>query len=95
MEYRVLGPFQVINRPLAAGGVARTPKAAKIKTLLATLLVRANEVVSHDQLLDSIWRGQVPRSAHSALHVYVSNYASSSARTVSTSGRCRPARAGT
>jgi len=67
MEYRVLGPLQVVG----ANGVG-TPKAAKVKILLATLLVRANEVVSLDQLLESMWGGHGPRSARTALHVYVS-----------------------
>lgn len=72
MEYRVLGPLQVISRPLAEGGVPRTSRAVKVNTLLATLLVRANEVVSLDQLLESMWGGHRPRSARTALHVYVS-----------------------
>ncbi|WP_156755309.1 AfsR/SARP family transcriptional regulator [Actinokineospora pegani] len=67
MEYRVLGPLQVAT---AAGAFA--PKAAKVKTLLATLLVRANEVVSLDQLQESMWGGHGPRSARTALHVYIS-----------------------
>jgi DNA-binding SARP family transcriptional activator len=34
--------------------------------------MRANEVVSLEQLIDSMWGGHGPRSARSALHVYMS-----------------------
>ncbi|SDD96494.1 AfsR/SARP family transcriptional regulator [Actinokineospora iranica] len=68
MEYRVLGPLQVIG----SGETPRALKAAKVKILLATLLVRANEVVTLDALLGSMWGNHGPRSARTALHVYVS-----------------------
>jgi len=63
MRYRVLGP--VTLRP-------RTPTAAKVRVLLATLLVRANEVVSSQTLIDELWGDEPPRTAATTLQVYVS-----------------------
>jgi DNA-binding SARP family transcriptional activator/tetratricopeptide (TPR) repeat protein len=63
MRYRVLGP--VTLRP-------RTPTAAKVRVLLATLLVRANEVVSSQALIDELWGDEPPRTAATTLQVYVS-----------------------
>jgi DNA-binding SARP family transcriptional activator len=46
--------------------------APKIETLLAVLLIRADAVVSVDQLLTEIWGADPPRRATAGLHVYVS-----------------------
>ena len=45
---------------------------AKPRALLAVLLLRANEVVSTDRLLDALWEDWPPERAHKALQVYVS-----------------------
>src|SRR5438094_22429 len=49
MEFRILGPIEVTeeDRPVALG-------AAKQRALLALLLLRANEVVSSDRLVDEL-----------------------------------------
>ncbi|TCO62332.1 DNA-binding SARP family transcriptional activator [Actinocrispum wychmicini] len=46
--------------------------ARKVETVLATLLVRANQVVTNDQLIGELWGERPPRRALAALHVYVS-----------------------
>jgi ABC-type transport system substrate-binding protein/DNA-binding SARP family transcriptional activator len=42
------------------------------RSLLAILLLRANEVVSNDALIDELWGEQPPASARHTLHAYVS-----------------------
>jgi DNA-binding SARP family transcriptional activator len=67
MEFRILGPLEVLEegRPVALGG-------AKQRALLAVLLLYANEVVSRDRLIDELWGGEPPDTAHTALQVHVS-----------------------
>ncbi|MGH8973885.1 MAG: BTAD domain-containing putative transcriptional regulator, partial [Acidimicrobiia bacterium] len=67
MEFRILGPLQVIGavRPAAVGG-------SRERTLLARLLVSANQVVSSERLLVDVWEGDPPEGASRALPVYVS-----------------------
>ncbi|MEU6235745.1 BTAD domain-containing putative transcriptional regulator [Kitasatospora sp. NPDC047058] len=56
----------------AGPGVSHTPQAAKLRAVLGTLLVRANQVVSVDSLVTELWQDEPPRTATSTLHVYVS-----------------------
>ena len=68
MRFGILGPLQVVGddgRELALGG--RMPRA-----VLAVLLLRANEVVSSDQLVEELWAGAPPASGAKGLHVHVS-----------------------
>src|SRR5215217_1500167 len=67
MEFRVLGPLEVIenDRPLPLGGLRQ-------RSLLAALVLRANELVSTDQLIDEIWGDSAPARATKTIHVYVS-----------------------
>jgi len=67
MEFRILGPLEVCGETgtLPLGG-------AKQRALLAILLVRVNEVVSAERLLDDLWGERQPKSGAKALHVYVS-----------------------
>jgi len=55
MEFRVLGPLEVIGSdgPLDLGGV-------KQRSVLAVLLLHANQVVSRDGLVDSLWGARPP-----------------------------------
>jgi YVTN family beta-propeller protein len=67
MEFRLLGPLEVWEdgRPLSLGGT-------KQRALLAILLLRANEVVSRDVLIDELWGEQPPASAPHSVEAYVS-----------------------
>lgn len=64
VRFGILGPLE------AGGGV---PQAAKLRAVLGTLLVRANEVVSVDSLVDELWPDAPPRTATTTLQVYVSH----------------------
>src|ERR671934_684250 len=67
MEFRILGPLQVLDegREVPLGG-------SKQRALLASLLLHANEVVSRDRLIDELWGASPPDTAPTALQVYVS-----------------------
>ena len=64
----MLGPLEVRDdgRSLPLGG-------HKQRALLAILLLRANEVVSTDTLIDGLWGDHAPKTAATALQGYVSN----------------------
>ncbi|MDP8929612.1 MAG: AfsR/SARP family transcriptional regulator [Actinomycetota bacterium] len=67
MEYRILGPLDVIDE-------ARTvvlPRG-RARALLAILVLRAGEVVSTDQLVDELWGESPPPTVAAALHNLVS-----------------------
>lgn len=64
MRFRVLGRLRV---------EPQTPSAAKMCTVLGTLLVGANDVVSSDSLIDELWGDDPPRTATTTLHVYISH----------------------
>jgi DNA-binding SARP family transcriptional activator len=67
MDFRLLGPLQVSDgeRSLALGGV-------KQRSLLAVLLLQANELVSADRLIDRLWERGPPATASKGIQVYVS-----------------------
>jgi len=68
VEFRALGPLQVLSadgRELPLGG-------AKQRAALAMLLLRRNEVVTSDQLIDGLWGDSPPPTAGSTLKTYVS-----------------------
>ena len=67
MDFRILGPLEVSSegRDLALGGT-------KQRALLAVLLLRANEVVSTDRLIDELWGDRPPATVAKVVHVYVS-----------------------
>jgi DNA-binding SARP family transcriptional activator len=67
MDFRILGPLEVSEqeRPLALGGI-------KQRSLLAVLLLHANEVVSSDRLIDELWGDAPPPTAAKSLQVHVS-----------------------
>jgi DNA-binding SARP family transcriptional activator len=67
MEFRLLGPLEVVerDRPVALGGV-------KQRSLLAVLLLHANQVVSADRLMDELWGDAPPPTAAKSIQVHVS-----------------------
>jgi DNA-binding SARP family transcriptional activator/class 3 adenylate cyclase len=66
-EFLILGPLEA-----RLGGRPVTFGSTKQRALLAALLLRANEVVSIERLIDELWGETPPRSAANALQVYVS-----------------------
>lgn len=66
MEFRVLGRLEVWR-----DGLCVDISAPKQRVLLATLLCHANEAVSRDRLIDTLWGECPPRSAGDNLRIYV------------------------
>ena len=66
LEFRLLGALEALvdKRPIALGGVRQ-------RGLLALLLIRANEVVSRDRLIEELWRDHAPETAANALAALV------------------------
>jgi len=68
VEFAILGPLKISD-----GGRELTPGRAKQRALLAMLLLRANEVVGSDQLVEGLWGESPPATAANALHGHVSS----------------------
>ena len=67
MEFRVLGPLEAV-----AEGRVIALDAAKPRSLLAILLLHANEPVSSERLIEDLWAGRPPATATKVLQTYVS-----------------------
>ena len=67
MEFRLLGPLEV-----AENGRSLPLGRGKQRALLGLLLLRANEVVAQETLVDELWGESPPSTALTALHGYVS-----------------------
>jgi DNA-binding SARP family transcriptional activator len=67
MEFRILGPLEV-----SAEDGRNLDLVGKQRTLLAILLLNANEAVSTDRLIEDLWESHPPETAAKALQVYVS-----------------------
>lgn len=67
MRYEILGPLRVVDK-----NGASVVSARKIETVLATLVIRSDQVVPFDQLVAEIWGDMPPRRATAAVHVYIS-----------------------
>ena len=67
IDFRILGPLEVADngRVLALG-------RGRQRALLGLLLLRANEVVAQDLLVDALWGESPPPTALTALHGHVS-----------------------
>src|ERR671915_410423 len=67
MDFRLLDPLEVSerDRSLSLGGL-------KQRSLLAILLLHANEVVSSDRLIGELWGETPPVTAAKSVQVYVS-----------------------
>ncbi|MGW0583665.1 AfsR/SARP family transcriptional regulator [Streptomyces sp. NPDC002920] len=66
MRYRVLGPFSV-----TVDDKAHTPSAAKVRQVLALMLLRADRVVSLDSIIEELWGDHPPRSAVTTTQTYI------------------------
>jgi len=66
LAFRVLGPLEVIDgdRAVGIGGQQRS--------MLAMLLLHANQVVSVDRLIEALWGAAPPATAAKTVQVYVS-----------------------
>jgi DNA-binding SARP family transcriptional activator len=67
MRYEILGPLRVVS-----GGRESELRSPKMQVLLATLLVRCDQVVPANRLLDELWGDDMPRRADASLYVYIS-----------------------
>jgi DNA-binding SARP family transcriptional activator len=67
MEFRILGPLEVVDgdRSVPLGG-------GRQRALLALLLTRPNEVVSTDRLADELWGARPPKRALNTIQYYIS-----------------------
>ncbi|MGH3110200.1 MAG: BTAD domain-containing putative transcriptional regulator, partial [Gaiellaceae bacterium] len=66
LEFRVLGPLEV-----ARDGLVLPLGRGRERALLALLLLRRNEVVTSDRLIEELWRDGQTRTAQTALQGYV------------------------
>jgi DNA-binding SARP family transcriptional activator len=66
LELRLLGPLEIVRD----GGPVRI--VGKPAVLLVALLIRRNEIVSTDRLLDELWDERPPKSGRKLLQAYVS-----------------------
>jgi YVTN family beta-propeller protein len=67
VEFRILGPLEVVE-----GGHSLGLAGGKQRALLAILLLRANEAVSADELIDALWGENPPATAPKSVQIYVS-----------------------
>ena len=67
MEFRLLGPLEVVDD---RGTVAL--RAAKPRAVLAVLLLHANQPVSAERLAAALWGDEVQPDAVRTVRVYVS-----------------------
>ncbi|RMB83005.1 SARP family transcriptional regulator [Streptomyces shenzhenensis] len=64
-DFRILGPLAV-----RTGGTELTVSSPKQRVLLASLLLRADQVVTSDELIRRLWDDQPPQDTRAALHIH-------------------------
>ncbi len=67
LQFQLLGQLEV-----TAGGRVIDLGSPKQRTVLAFLLLHANEIVSTDRLIDMVWEGNPPRTAEHSIQIYIS-----------------------
>jgi hypothetical protein len=67
VDYRILGSLEARD-----GGDALPLGSAQERSLLALLLLNANELVPTDRLVDELWGDRPPKTAVKTVQVYVS-----------------------
>ncbi|MFL5799047.1 MAG: protein kinase domain-containing protein [Actinomycetota bacterium] len=68
MEFRLLGPIEVVE-----DGRARSIGGPKQRTVLAHLVLRANNALTQDRLIEEVWGEDPPPAARSTLRGYLSH----------------------
>lgn len=66
MKFGILDTFEVTD-----GSRICTPTAPKLRTVLALLLLRANQVVTTQALIEELWGYEPPRSALTTVQTYI------------------------
>ena len=69
LDFRLLGPLEV----LGDGGRALSIGSGRQRALLALLVLRANELVASDRLVEELWGESPPPTAHKMLQNQVSS----------------------
>jgi DNA-binding SARP family transcriptional activator len=68
MQFRVLGPLTVVR----TGQQATQISSARVRSVLAYLLIQAPHPVRSTALIEEVWRDQPPQSAANTLQTYIS-----------------------
>jgi WD40 repeat protein/DNA-binding SARP family transcriptional activator len=68
LDFRLLGPLEVVGD----SGLALQIGTGRQRALLALLLLRANELVTSERLVEELWGGSPPATAQKMLHNQVS-----------------------
>jgi DNA-binding SARP family transcriptional activator len=68
VEFRILGPLEVVR-----GGVSLPLGGQKHRALLALLVLHADRVVSNDQIVESLWGENPPRTASGSIQNSISH----------------------
>src|SRR4051794_35796597 len=68
MEFRILGRLEVVE-----DGRVVPVERQRARSVLAFLLLHANEPVSGERLIDEVWGPEPPKSAAASLQNYVSH----------------------
>ena len=63
VEFRILGPLEV-----SRGGEPISIGAPRRRTLLALLLMRPNEPISLEEIIEELWNGEPPQAAKASVH---------------------------
>jgi SARP family transcriptional regulator, regulator of embCAB operon len=66
MQFNILGPLEVRD-----GDIDMTPTPPKVRAVLGLLLLRANQVVAIDTLVEELWGDEPPRSAVTTAQTYI------------------------
>lgn len=66
IKFNVLGPLQI-----EVDGHCYAPSAAKVRQVLALMLLRANQIVTVDAFIEELWTQQPPRTAVTTVQTYI------------------------
>jgi SARP family transcriptional regulator, regulator of embCAB operon len=66
LRFNVLGNLEIVQN-----GRSITPSPPKVRRVLALLVIRANQVVHPDLLIDELWSQTPPKSAITTLQTYI------------------------